>query len=429
MKFLRYSLLITIVLLCGACGNSHTNGDEKHPHSSPLSDQALSEKIATIPSYNLSPKPADSRGVESTADQLAQKIKLGFNIGNTLEAYGCKPASESCWGNPPITTEMIRAIKRAGFSAVRLPISWDQYADPATAKINPEWMQRIKGLVKDCVDNDLYVMVNIHWDGGWLENNIDVPPNNQTYIKAKQKAYWEQIATSLEEFDEHLLFASANEPNLDTDDNKDNQQQPTEAQRKQMDTLLAYHQTFVDAVRSTGGKNSYRTLIVQGPATDIELTHRVMNALPNDTASNRLMIEVHFYTPFNFTLMAKDESWGKQSYYWGKNYHSKTDTKHNSTWGEEEFVNKVFGLMKTQFVDKGIPVIIGEFGARQRNNLTGEDLKLHIESRNHYINYVVKEATSMGMIPVLWDIGGMIDRRSYEVLDQPGLNALLSGAK
>jgi hypothetical protein len=139
------------------------------------------------------------------------------------------------------------------------------------------------------------------------------------------------------------------------------------------------------------------------------------------------MVEVHFYTPFNFTLMEKDASWGSPSYYWGKNYHSKTDEKHNSTWGEEEFVSKAFGLMKTQFVDKGIPVIIGEFGAGQRNNLTGESLKLHIESRNHYMNYIAKETTSMGMIPVLWDTGAMIDRHTYEVLDRPGLNALLNG--
>ena len=95
VKFLRYSLLITIVLLCNACGQP--SGDKKKlADANVLSDQALSEKLVKIPSYNLSPKPADSIGMESTADQLAQKIKLGFNIGNTLEAYGCKPASETC---------------------------------------------------------------------------------------------------------------------------------------------------------------------------------------------------------------------------------------------------------------------------------------------------------------------------------------------
>jgi hypothetical protein len=93
-----------------------------------------------------------------------------------------------------------------------------------------------------------------------------------------------------------------------------------------MAVLNSYHQTFIDAVRSTGGKNAYRNLIIQGPATDIEKTNKLMTTLPTDKLANRLMVEVHYYTPYQFCLMEKDADWGKMFYYWGAGFHSTTDT-------------------------------------------------------------------------------------------------------
>jgi endoglucanase len=112
-------------------------------------------------------------------------------------------------------------------------------------------------------------------------------------------------------------------------------------------------------VRSTGGKNSYRVLVVQGPATDIEKTNTLMSALPTDEIPNKLMAEVHYYTPYQFCLMEKDADWGKMFYYWGKDYHSQTDTQRNSTWGEEATVDQMMGLMKSKFVDKWYSCNIG----------------------------------------------------------------------
>src|SRR5689334_7183050 len=156
------------------------------------------------PSYNVSPAKPDSAGMSSTAGQLAAKMNIGWNLGNTLEAIG----GETAWGNPKVTDALIKEIKKSGFNAVRIPCSWDQYADQSTGKIKAAWLSRVKEVIQYCIDNDMYVILNIHWDGGWLENNCT--QEKKDAVNAKQKAYWEQIATSLRDFDEHLIFASAN---------------------------------------------------------------------------------------------------------------------------------------------------------------------------------------------------------------------------
>jgi aryl-phospho-beta-D-glucosidase BglC (GH1 family) len=373
--------------------------------------------VVGIPSYNTNPLAADATGMSSNAVELAAKIKLGWNIGNTLEAT---PGAETVWGNPKVTKALIDLVKANGFNAIRIPCSWNQYADAKTAKIDAVWLARVKEVVQYCVDNDMYVIVNIHWDGGWLEENCTVDKKDANNVK--QKAYWEQIATYLRDFDEHLLFASANEPNVDD--------------AAQMAVLNSYHQTFIDAVRSTGGKNAYRSLIVQGPRTDIDKTNKLMTALPTDKVLNRMMVEVHYYTPYQFCLMDKDADWGKMFYYWGKDYHSSTDATRNATWGEEAELDAFFKSMKTQFVDKGIPVVLGEFAAIKRTTLTGANLDLHLASRAYYLKYVVKQAKANGMLPFYWDAGGMgnnssalFNRTNNTVYDQQALTGLLDGLK
>ncbi|MBS2099324.1 cellulase family glycosylhydrolase [Carboxylicivirga linearis] len=367
------------------------------------------------PSYNTSPLPADMTGVESSAVELASKIKIGWNIGNTLEAIG----GETAWGNPMVTEELIQLVKANGFNAIRIPCSWDKYlANTQTAEIKASWLDRVKEVVQYCADNEMYAILNIHWDGGWLENNCT--PDKQMEVNAKQKAFWEQIATHLRDFDEHLIFAGANEPNVES--------------QEQMDVLMSYHQTFVDAVRSTGGKNAYRVLVVQGPSTDIEKTQNLMSAMPDDEVADRMMAEVHYYTPYQFCLMTEDANWGKMFYYWGNGYHSSTDTERNANWGEEEDMDNLFASMKTQFVDKGIPVILGEFAVIKRTFLTGDDLQLHLDSRAYFLKCVAQKAKANGILPFYWDAGNMgenasalFNRENNTVFDQQALDALMEG--
>ncbi len=375
----------------------------------------VEQYASTYPNYNTSPAEPDQSGMESSAIQLAEKIKIGWNIGNTLEAIG----GETAWGNPKVSSELIQLVKQNGFNAIRIPCAWNQYlADSEKAEIKEEWLQRVKEVVQYCVDNDMYVLLNIHWDGGWLEENCT--KEKQAEVNLKQKAYWQQIATYFRDFDEHLIFAGANEPNVES--------------QEQMDVLMSYHQTFVDAVRSTGGKNAYRVLVIQGPSTDITKTNDFMNSMPEDEIEGRLMSEIHYYTPYQFCLMTEDASWGKMFYYWGANYHSTTDTNRNATWGEEEDLNQLFASMKTKFVDKGIPVILGEFAAIKRTSLTGDDLQKHLDSRAYFLKYVVQKAKSNGLLPFYWDAGNMgenasalFNRSNNTVFDQQALDALMEG--
>ncbi len=368
------------------------------------------------PNYNTSPIEPDATGMSSTAAELAAKINVGWNLGNTLEAIG----GETAWGSPMTSQALINLVKQSGFNAVRLPCSWNQYLqNTTTAELKQDWLDRVKEVIQYCVNNDMYVLLNIHWDGGWLENNCT--PEKKEENNAKQKAFWEQIATHLRDFDEHLLFCSANEPNVEN--------------ATQMAVLSSYHQTFVDAVRSTGGKNSYRVLVVQGPSTDIDKTNDLMTTLPTDQVADRMMAEVHFYTPYQFCLMTEDASWGKMFYYWGAGYHSATDTDRNPTWGEEAEVDRVFGLMKAKFVDHGIPVVLGEFGAMRRSSLEGDALTLHLASRAYFLKYVTKQAKANGILPFYWDAGGLgnntmqlFNRQDKTVFDQQALTAIMEGA-
>lgn len=383
-----------------------------------LNGQARRVKVtqpATIyPSYNTSPKAPDSTGMSSTAVQLAAKFKLGWNIGNTLEA----PGGETGWGNPAITEDYIKFVKQQGFNAIRLPCAWNwqHLSNEATAQINPNWLNRVKEIVGYCANNDMYVLLNIHWDGGWLDENIN--KIKQDSINAKQKAYWEQIATAMRDFDEHLMFASANEPPVDN--------------AEQMAILASYHQTFVNAVRSTGGRNSYRVLVVQGPSTDIEKTDNLMSTLPADNVQNKMMVEVHYYGPSQFCILLDgDASWGKMFYYWGAGHHSTIEPDRNANWGEEDYVNNTFVKMKTKFIDKGIPVILGEYGAYRRNGASHvpADLITHNDAVDHWITYITKQAIVNGFKPFWWDTGGALDRQNNTVKDQRTMDALVAGGK
>jgi hypothetical protein len=156
-----------------------------------------------------------------------------------------------------------------------------------------------------------------------------------------------------------------------------------------------------------------------------------MNTLPTDATANRLMVEVHNYTPSQFCFLNEDVSWGKMAYYWGKDYHSTIEPERNATYGEEDAHIADYNKMKTKFVDKGIPVIMGEYGAYRRDGSANvpKDLALHNASVDYWITFTTKEALARGIKPFWWDTGSLISRSNYTVLDQRTLNALMLGAQ
>lgn len=348
-------------------------------------------------------------GMESDAMTLAAKMYAGWNLGNTLEAIG----GETAWGNPKVTAELIKSVKELGFNAVRIPCSWDQYIeDGGTYKVKDEWLNRVYEVVGYCVSNDMYAIVNIHWDGGWLENNCTA--DKQEANNKKQKALWTQIANKLNVYDEHLLFAGCNEPNVEN--------------TAQMAVLKSYEQTFIDAVRATGGNNAVRNLIVQGPSTDIGKTDNLFGDMPTDVVKDRLMVEVHYYTPWTFCGLEKDEDWGRMAYFWGD--YKVEGSNRNATFGDMTEMSGLFAKMKSQFVDKGIPVILGEYGAMVHTGL-GENQEAHNKSREQFNEVVTREAKNHGMVPFFGDGGtfAMIKRADGTIGDKYTYDGIMRGAK
>ena len=342
-----------------------------------------------------------------TAQEVAEKMGIGWNMGNTLEAI----CGETDWGGAYTTQKLIDSVKAAGFNSVRLPCAWFCHSDTVTCEIDSDWIARVKEVVDYCIKDSLYTILNMHWDTGWLENRINETDKNK--VNERLGIYWTQIANYFEEYDEHLIFAGANEPNVDD--------------AVGMSILYSYYRTFIDAVRVTGGNNSSRILIIQGPSTDIEKTNELMNSLPDDYIQDHLMVEIHYYTPFQFTLMNEDTDWGNMFYYWGKGCHSVSDSKRNATWGEEPDVDKFFGLMKTKFVDRGIPVILGEFGAFKRVISPPSEQELHNTSVEYYYKYVVKSSIINGLIPFCWDVNmGLFDRSKGSILDKGVIDAIMN---
>lgn len=408
-NFYKISLLLIAIVTCSISCSS--NGDEQKLTVSETkgqsSDMTLRGKpISSIyPSYNTSPLAPNAVGMSNNAVPLVAKLGLGLNIGNTFEA----PGGETGWGSPVITEAYIQFVKAQGFNAIRIPCAWDFHmADANKARIDPVWLNRVKEVVGYCVANDMYVFLNIHWDGGWLDSNCTLVRKNA--VNAKVKAVWEQVATTMRDYDEHLMFASANEPVTPT--------------ATEMGVLISYHQTFINAVRSTGGHNTYRCLILQGDSALIGPDN-----FPTDTTPNRLVFEEHNYTPYQFTLMNGDASWGNMFYYWGAGNHSTIEPLRNPNWGEESEQIKAFDHLKTTFIDRGIPVLLGEYGAYRREGSSNVPLDLvkHDASVDYWITYTTKTAMERGVKPFFWDTGGLIDRQNLIVKDQRSLNAIIAG--
>jgi endoglucanase len=152
-----------------------------------------------------------------------------------------------------------------------------------------------------------------------------------------------------------------------------------------------FNQTFVNAVRATGGNNAARHLVVQGYNTNIDWTVSYA-VVPTDTVASRLMMEVHYYDPYDFTLNASSAIWQ-----WGA---TATDPNATETWANEAYVDGQFQKMKTRFVDQGIPVVLGEFAAISRTNISGAEAY-----RTKWDQYIAHSAFTHGAVPMYWDAG------------------------
>lgn len=344
--------------------------------------------------------------MSKTAMDIAALMYPGWNLGNTMEAGNAANnwknagiGSETFWQSAKTTQQLIDLVKASGFKSVRIPCSWvmGHITDAEACTIDADWLTRVHEVVDYCIKNNLYVIINQHWDGGWIEHDGFTAATDVDATKAKLTKIWTQIADNFKKYDEHLLFAGMNEPGVGAGEGD------IIGVADMSNRIAEYEQTFIEAVRATGGNNAKRVLIVQGPNTDIDkfVANNYMSKI-KDSATDRLMVEVHFYDPYNFTDLSEDKDWGKYCLYWGKNNTNGSeagrtaDAKYN-----EDYVEAQMKKMKTNFFDKGYPVLIGEFGANQRLAI-GKDA-VHDASVKDYYKAVVTSAINNGCVPMAWD--------------------------
>ena len=334
-------------------------------------------------------QPADNLpalSLSSTAMELASQMYPAWNLGNTMEATGSGLGAETSWQKTKTSQALIDYVKSLGFRSVRIPCSWYIHCPNRTSgdyTINASWMARVKEIVTYCINAGLFVELNDHWDSGWLEelgftsstSAYTSVVDDEDYINGKieiLKNIWTQIATEMKDFDHHLIFAGLNEPfqNYNLFNGRAESLTPI---------LLKYNQAFVDAVRATGGNNANRVLAVQGPATNIDNTVNYFK-MPTDAVQNKLMVEVHYYDPYNFCL--------------------NEGTGYASVWNSENTLKNTFEKMRKKFSDNDIPVIIGEYAANWR---AVNNQEKHDASIKAFYKAVSKWGPANGMIPFAWD--------------------------
>jgi endoglucanase len=344
-------------------------------------------------SFSRSVKGAESTGApgmakttppaNSEAMAFARKMGIGWNLGNTLDATGdwIKGTSvhdyETAWGNPVTTKAMFDGIKASGFNSMRIPVSWSNMMGPDYT-INKELMARVEEVAQYGLDNDMYVIIDIHWDGGWISKF----PTAYDESMKKYKAVWNQIAHHFKDYSDHLIFESLNEEGSFNDLWNARGGMPNQKD-KAYEILNTINQEFTDLVRASGGKNERRYLLIAGYATDVNRTVDPAFKMPRDPVAHS-MVSVHYYSPPTFAILEKDASWGKAAYTWGAP-------------AEVQAVKTDLLPLKERFLDKGIPVVMGEFAVDAANKDPDSVVK--------YLSTICETAYSMGVVPMLWDRG------------------------
>lgn len=345
--------------------------------------------------------------------EVARKLGLGWNLGNQMDAHNNGVANETCWGNQPATQQTFDNLAKAGITSVRIPVTWlGHIGEAPDYQIEETWLNRVAEIVGYAENAKLNAIINMHHDGAdskyWLSiKEAASSEEKHTAIKNQLKAMWTQIATKFKDKGDFLIFESMNEIHDGGwgwgDNLKDNGRQYT--------ILNEWNQVFVDAVRSVGGENTNRFLGIPGYCTNADLTIKHW-VLPKDVVPDRLMVAVHFYDPYEYTLNAKYTEWG---------YTAVSGKK--DSWGDEENVKNVFDQLRTKFIDQGIPVYIGEMGCVHRNNNRAEFF------RKYYLEYVCKAARSFGMAPFYWDNGATGAGRECSSLFNHATGAYINNAK
>lgn len=330
---------------------------------------------------------ADNGEFRST-EEIVADIKVGWNLGNSLESYNYADYTddaETAWGNPTTTKAMIDSVKNAGFNAVRIPVTWGEHMNGDT--IDEAWMNRVQEVVDYAYDQNMFVILNMHHD-----DYIWFNPTESEYAadSAKLRAIWKQISERFKDYGDRLIFEGMNEPR--TIGSAMEWMGGTPEERA---VINKYEQDFVDTVRATGGNNALRTLLITSYAASVE------DAAINDVVvpqGENIGISLHAYAPWSF---ANGDS---------------------SSWNQSE-LDALFSKLKSKFVDNGTPVLMTEFGAVAKNSSS---------TRAPLYEYYVSAAKNCGIKCFIWDnnLADSSEESSFGVFDRESLSwdsAILQG--
>ena len=433
-------------------------------------------KEADMKKSNVTTEHKSKNGIDSTDNGLMRKnisnldlMKLmgyGWNLGNQMEQsnYSGKMTTieqcETSAGNPEATQKTFDGLKSYGVNTVRIPVAWSNFmSQDGKYTINKELFDRVETIVNYALNDEMYVIINIHWDGGWWgmfgaeEYDAKETPIRDEAWK-KYISIWTQISERFKEYSDHLIFEGANEEISGR--LNDNYKDPNTAQQNQTDKLgkkdpetekidateiyemaNAINQKFVDIVRASGGNNAYRHLLIPGTGNEScviegnESETYVQNGtiddrwkLPNDPAEKatgvkKMSVSVHYYDPVDYGLSATSTaSYGYRDK-WGVDY---TDANGKTYKGQDDydFMDNMLGKLK-KFTDQGYGIILGECGV----------VKGYKDNIPDFMTYLFTQSKKLGMTPVWWDEGHYYNRGDgYFAYDDVGqVYAKLTGSK
>lgn len=324
-----------------------------------------------------------------TPREVAASLGMGWNLGNQMDAFADGVAQETVWGNPPVGQAFFDSLSAAGFTSVRIPVTWMGHFGPAPDyRIEPDYLERVAQLVGYAKRAGLNVILNIHHDGAdsryWLDiGGAARSRQKDDTVRQTLTALWTQIARRFRNEGDYLVFESMNEIHDGRwgwgDNLKDG--------GRQYAVLNGWNQAFVRAVRATGGCNVRRFLAVPGYVTNIDLTVRHFR-LPADTVPRRLMVAVHYYAPMAYTLDGKYSEWG----------HTASPSR-KAPGEDEDYMEEQLGAVRAAFTDRGIPAYIGEMSCMHRTDGRAEKFRLY------YLEYLCRAARECALAPFYWDNG------------------------
>lgn len=351
--------------------------------ASTLDSDKEAQEMATeivIPELDITQKDIpDNDGLK-----FVQDMKLGYNIGNTFDAFvdnGVKDdlTIETAWGNDKVTKDYIKAIHDNGFNTVRIPVSWHNHVDE-NLQINEEWLDRVQEVVDYAIEEDMYVIINIHHDNH-LEANGFYPDEDHKEQSLKYvESIWTQVADRFKDYDDKLVFEALNEPRLVGHTNEWWIDPNNEDCKEAIAIINELNQKFVDVVRASGGNNGDRYLMCPGYCASPDGVLNDGFVIPTDSADNKIILSIHAYTPYSFAL----ESPGIDNFD-ASSYDSRKDIDY--------FMDKIY----TKYISQGIPVLIGECGAVNKNG--------NLQDRVDWAAYYTAKARSCGLTVTIWDNG------------------------